>query len=273
MVVQVQALAGDSTDNMPGVRGIGVKTAAELINTYRRSRNASEARGRDQAAQAARNPDRECRRSRAFRSSSSRSMPTCADDEPIDGFGTPRARSRNADRLPEGDGVQFAHPPRRHPFRRRRCRRDCAIGRSGTRRIAPTAAAQGRDPAAAPKPAAKAPASVPGAVKDRDKILRAIDHDAYKTVTTPKRTGRMDRARARGRHGLRRYRNHLARSDAGGACAACRWRSRRARPATSPAATAMASSLRSNPAATHRADGRGRGAGRAEAAAGRRRAC
>jgi DNA polymerase-1 len=33
-VVQVQALAGDSTDNVPGVPGIGVKTAAELINSY-----------------------------------------------------------------------------------------------------------------------------------------------------------------------------------------------------------------------------------------------
>ncbi len=33
-VIQVQALAGDSTDNVPGVRGIGVKTAAELINIY-----------------------------------------------------------------------------------------------------------------------------------------------------------------------------------------------------------------------------------------------
>jgi DNA polymerase-1 len=33
-VVDVQALAGDSTDNIPGVRGIGVKTAAELINIY-----------------------------------------------------------------------------------------------------------------------------------------------------------------------------------------------------------------------------------------------
>ncbi len=33
-VVQVQALAGDSTDNIPGVRGIGIKTAAELINIY-----------------------------------------------------------------------------------------------------------------------------------------------------------------------------------------------------------------------------------------------
>ena len=33
-VVDVQALAGDSTDNVPGVPGIGVKTAAQLIQTY-----------------------------------------------------------------------------------------------------------------------------------------------------------------------------------------------------------------------------------------------
>lgn len=33
-VVDVQALAGDSTDNVPGVPGIGVKTAAQLIHTY-----------------------------------------------------------------------------------------------------------------------------------------------------------------------------------------------------------------------------------------------
>lgn len=33
-VVDVQALCGDASDNVPGVAGIGVKTAAELINTY-----------------------------------------------------------------------------------------------------------------------------------------------------------------------------------------------------------------------------------------------
>ena len=33
-VVDAQSLAGDASDNVPGVPGIGIKTAAELINTY-----------------------------------------------------------------------------------------------------------------------------------------------------------------------------------------------------------------------------------------------
>ena len=33
-VVDVQALAGDATDNVPGVPGIGLKTAAELVNQF-----------------------------------------------------------------------------------------------------------------------------------------------------------------------------------------------------------------------------------------------
>ncbi len=33
-VIEVQALAGDSSDNVPGVSGIGVKTAAQLLNEY-----------------------------------------------------------------------------------------------------------------------------------------------------------------------------------------------------------------------------------------------
>ncbi len=34
LVVDVQALAGDSTDNVPGAKGIGLKTAAQLITEY-----------------------------------------------------------------------------------------------------------------------------------------------------------------------------------------------------------------------------------------------
>ena len=34
LVVDVQALAGDATDNVPGAKGIGIKTAAQLINEY-----------------------------------------------------------------------------------------------------------------------------------------------------------------------------------------------------------------------------------------------
>jgi len=33
-VIEVQALAGDSSDNVPGVQGIGVKTAAQLLEEY-----------------------------------------------------------------------------------------------------------------------------------------------------------------------------------------------------------------------------------------------
>ena len=53
-VIDVQALCGDSIDNVPGVPGIGVKTAAELINTYGDLETLLARARRDQAAEAAR---------------------------------------------------------------------------------------------------------------------------------------------------------------------------------------------------------------------------
>ena len=38
-VIDVQALAGDSIDNIPGVSGIGIKTAAELVNNFNNLEN------------------------------------------------------------------------------------------------------------------------------------------------------------------------------------------------------------------------------------------
>ena len=126
-VVEVQALAGDSTDNVPGVPGIGVKTAAQLIVEYgdleqllfrageikqpkRREaliENAEKARISRQAGAAR----------RQGRSRSAARRPRGA-----------RARCAQADRLPQGDGVLHPHPPRRRIFadrsvrRRGRCR-------------------------------------------------------------------------------------------------------------------------------------------------------
>ena len=60
-VVEVQALAGDSVDNVPGVPGIGIKTAAELINAYGDLDTLARPRWRDQAAEAARTAHRKCR--------------------------------------------------------------------------------------------------------------------------------------------------------------------------------------------------------------------
>ena len=59
-VVDVQALAGDSTDNVPGVPGIGVKTAAELINAYGDLENLLK-QPANQAAETPRSSDAECR--------------------------------------------------------------------------------------------------------------------------------------------------------------------------------------------------------------------
>ena len=64
-VIEVQALIGDSTDNVPGVPGIGVKTAAQLIGEYGDLETLLKRASRDQAGEAPPNADRQCRQGAA----------------------------------------------------------------------------------------------------------------------------------------------------------------------------------------------------------------
>ena len=57
-VADVQALIGDPTDNVPGVPGIGVKTAAQLIGEYGDLETLLARARRDQAGEAAPGADR-----------------------------------------------------------------------------------------------------------------------------------------------------------------------------------------------------------------------
>ena len=110
-VIDVQALIGDSTDNVPGVPGIGVKTAAQLIGEYGDLETLLFRAPRDQAGEAPAVADR-LRRSGAHveeagharRSREARR----ADRRPR----RARARPQTADRLPQGDGIQRADAAR-----------------------------------------------------------------------------------------------------------------------------------------------------------------
>ena len=57
-MIDLQALCGDSTDNVPGVPGIGAKTAAQLLDEYGDLETLLARAGEIKQQQAAREPDR-----------------------------------------------------------------------------------------------------------------------------------------------------------------------------------------------------------------------
>ena len=77
-VIDVQSLAGDSSDNIPGVPGIGIKTAAELINKYNNLENLLK-----KAFEIPQNKRRETLLSNKDKARISKRLVTLKDDVPV----------------------------------------------------------------------------------------------------------------------------------------------------------------------------------------------
>ena len=115
-VIEVQALIGDSTDNVPGVPGIGVKTAAQLIGEYGDLETLLKRARRDQAGQAPPGARRQCRGCAYFQKTRHARRPRaagCADRKPR----RARAGLQSADRFSQVDGLQNADATRRRERR------------------------------------------------------------------------------------------------------------------------------------------------------------
>jgi len=77
-VIDVQSLAGDASDNIPGVPGIGIKTAAELINKYKDLNNLLK-----KASEIPQNKRRETLLANKDKALLSKQLVTLKDDVPI----------------------------------------------------------------------------------------------------------------------------------------------------------------------------------------------
>jgi DNA polymerase-1 len=195
-VVDVQALAGDSTDNVPGVRGIGVKTAAELINTFGDLETLLARAGEIKQPKR-----REALVEHAESARISRKLVQLDDQvkltHGIEAFGT---------REPDPDVLLgFFKAMEFHSLARRAGAHFSIENWEDVPASADPAVGAGPGlPAQAPD---RAPVDHetrnfggPGAVMDRGRVLRALDLDAYETVTTPERLAHwLRRARAAGR--------------------------------------------------------------------------
>ena len=180
-VVQVQALAGDSTDNVPGVRGIGIKTAAELINTYGDLETLLK-----RAGEIKQNKRRETLIENAENARVSLKLVTLddagADQGKAGRIRGARAARHRTDRVPQGDGVRHHHPAGGGAFRGRR-----TWMRSPPRRPWPMCC----------RPSRSCRKSQARRRRETAALRAPINHDAYVTVTSAKTWTAGSRGRAR----------------------------------------------------------------------------
>jgi DNA polymerase-1 len=189
-VVQVQALAGDSTDNVPGVRGIGVKTAAELINLYGDVENLlahtgdiKQPKRRETLIENAENARVSLK---LVTLDDHVTLPTSIDEFTIDEpeaakligflkameFASLTRRAASHFGIDDVDSIAASGDP--------------AASQAGKPRAAQTPKTSADENATTPTTDAKK-SGAPGAVMDRAQILKPIDHAKYETVVTVER--------------------------------------------------------------------------------------
>jgi DNA polymerase-1 len=181
-VIEVQSLAGDSTDNVPGIRGIGVKTAAELINQYGDLETLLKRAGEIKQPKR-----RESLIEQAEMARISKRLVTLEDRAKIS-EGPEHFATREPD---PRELIAFLKAMEFNSLIRR------AASHYGIDDPDAIEAGSGRGQSTDPHRLADArhlplagggnAAGAPGAVMDRGALLKPIDHDAYKTVTTLKR--------------------------------------------------------------------------------------
>ncbi len=121
-VVDVQALAGDSVDNVPGVPGIGVKTAAQLITEYgdldTLLANAEKIKQPARRQKLIEFADQARVSRRLVQLEANAPQP-----KPLEDSARPRTRPSSAHRLPQGPGLPQHRRPRRDGDEARRAHR------------------------------------------------------------------------------------------------------------------------------------------------------
>ena len=172
-VVEVQALIGDSTDNVPGVPGIGVKTAAELIGQYGDLENLLA-----HTAEIKQPKRREALIANAEMARLSQRLVRLDQNVPLDAeisaFGTCEPEANVL--LPFLAKMEFA------TLSRRAAAKLGVDDAEAYAAAAPEAAVKPAEPSTS-KAALSTDKSQPGAVLDRGRLVSAFNPAAYETVT------------------------------------------------------------------------------------------